>query len=787
MKPQKSANNHIWILLATGFALRLAVHFGVSAGTTGAFHAWAMVCDVAVGYMIYWLIQKSDFVTAASKEGRRPLFLAALWLFNPAVIFVSSVLGLMEPLFALLMVLILLQIRDKLYGAALILVLPVVFQVRHWMAYDYSTASAFNFFAFVGGINRDVYVTFLGFSHSVWGVVFALVIVSGAALALYVDYQAGGQNYFLIIGAYFILLFVFSTGMQERSLFPGLVFLLIHYIEKRDARVLGLYLAFSVTFFINCNQMLRLSQDAHHIWAMADSVIFASAANVLIALVLTWVLVNAVWPGFKWLAPPGEARQGIPVKYYIWILLAAGFVVRALVAMYMNAPDDWLLTEQAVRLFERGLPRFYGSMYQTIADYSYWTGVTYTFTISQTNYPPGFYYMLYVIGALRYIFGWGMHGAAFRFAVFVPAILCDLAIGYVLYRRGVKSQEQDGWGASCRGGILPPETDDTKQHGRQDAAPTRHTGTRLPVLLAAFWILSPAVILISGAWGPAEPVFVLMLLLSLLLLRDMKLLPAYLLFGIAVLIRPQALFLAPVYVYWAYRYLQEKEFSAAGILRLAAYVGAVLAAMVLLTLPFNLSAAAGYIWDGAMSRPYGSYNAFNFFALVGGSMRPLNTRFMGMTYGLISFIAIIAIIIFAVTAMDKNRKQGHYFLIVGGLFALLFVFAFRMQVVYLFPALPFLLLHAIESRDRRVLGLYVGFSATFFFNCLEVLHMAGRHGVVREDVLRVVSLGNVLLAGVLLFVLVGGVWVKGDAPVEIAGEQTAVDSEQAAADDTEQI
>ena len=756
METQNPNRNHIWVMLALGFVIRLIVYFNASYTGSGSFQAWAMVCDLAIGYLIYRLVHKSDFVAEASKEGRRPLILVALWVFNPAVIYASSVLGMTEPLFALLMVLILLQLRGKAYSAALVLILPVIFQVRHWLtAYDPMSASGFNFFALMGGINLPPDTSILGFNASVWGAVLALTIVSGAAFALYTDCQTGSRNYFLIIGAYFILLFTFSTGMQERNLFPGLVFLFIYYVERRDTRVIGLYLAFSVTFLINASQILRLSRDAHHIWAISDSVVFASAANVLLALVLLWVLVNAVWPGFKWLAPPGEAagRQGIPVKYYIWLLLAGGFIVRVLAAMHVHAPDAGVLMEQAVRLFEYGLPRFYGSMYQTIAEYSVWSGTSYTFTISQTDYPPVFFYVLYVVGALRHIFGWDIHGMAFQFAVFLPGILCDLAIGYVLYRRAEKSRQEN-------------------------------SRARLPALLAAFWILNPAVILISGAWGPVEPVYVLMLLLSLLLLRDRKLLPAhstfaaYLLFGIAVLTRPQALFLTPVYIYSTVRYLQEEKFSAAGFKRLAVYTGAVVAVMVLIALPFNLSAAARHTWAGAMQRPYGTYNAFNFFALAGGNMRPLSTRFMGLTYGFISFIVIIAVIAGLVVALDKNRKQSHYFLIVGALFVLLFVFAFRMQAMYLFPALPFLLLYAIESRDRRVLGLYAGFSATLFINCFESLHTVLRLGMVRDDVLRAVSFGNVLLACVLLFVVTTAVLGEShEQPVEENQEISHRDTE----------
>jgi len=184
--------------------------------------------------------------------------------------------------------------------------------------------------------------------------------------------------------------------------------------------------------------------------------------------------------------------------------------------------------------------------------------------------------------------------------------------------------------------------------------------------------------------------------------------------------------------------------------------------MLLLFVPFGLRTSIEFFFDGLVTRPYATINAFNFFWLIGGNFATLDNRFMGLTYGFIGMVVVIVIIVGTIAALWVDRKRGgrHYFLIVGALFALIYVFAFRMLDRYFFPALPFLLLHAIERRDKRVMMLYVGFSATFYFNCFEMLRWV-RFNEVRGYASRSVAAAAVILGCVLVCVLVESVWGKG--------------------------
>jgi len=726
----------IWILLWLGLWTRLVVMFALGNAFYEPFLDWVtLASDLGIGYMLYAISTKA----AVSKQlpppvmvhlniVSSPLILAALWVFNPAVIFASTAGGFHEPVVVLAVVVVLYHIRRKAYCVPIAVMLPMVLQVRFWLqGTRYASASAFNFFALVGGFEQPSDALFWGFRYSTYGVLFMAVIMFFAFTALKADRESGYKNYYLITGGYFALMFMFAHNMRFNLLLPVPVLMLLHYIDghvtdergQTHLKAYGLYLLFSLALFANMYMMLTRVNPPYY-GHMSDGMLLASVANGLFVLVMVYVLVNAVWPGLKFFKSPDDLspRQGIPVRYYIGILLAAGFIVRVMAIVhvdYMFGFDVWVFKSWADALYEYGFANFYGSL------------------DVMTDYPPVYLYVLYVIGGLAARFDWEQFSTVYTFVIFLPAILCDLGIGYVLYRRAKATQR-----------------------------PYSRVG--LPVVLAAFWILSPAVILISGVWGQVESVFSLILLLSLLLLRDRKLLPAYLLYGVAILTKPQSLFLGPVYLYSAIEYLQEERFSFISFGRLANYILAPVVMMLLMFVPFGFRTGIEFFFDGLVARPYGTINAFNFFWLIGGNWTPLDTRFMGLTYGFIGMAVVITVIVGTMAALYVDRRRGgrHYFLIVGALFALIYVFAFRMLERYFFPALPFLLLHAIERRDRRVMALYVGFSATFYFNCFEMLRWV-RFNEVRAYASRSVAAGAVVLGCILVYVLVESVWGKTNA------------------------
>jgi len=343
MKALIPSNNHIWILIGIGLAIRLLAYFGTGYGEMNALRPIIMASDLAIGFLVFILARKAnesrqplalskealamnaDSIEAgdspdnaenntemhisqaddntkggllpdAAQQAASPhdywsLTIAALWILNPAAFFVSSGWGFIEPLFVLLLLLLFVAIKQKLFSAVLVVILPAGFQLRHFFGENVfarsATINAYNFYTMAArGSGGSVAFGFMGISFSTWGTVFTIAIIIGAAIAVYVDFANGGKNYYLIIGAYFILLFLFATGMQHRALFPGLVFLLMHFIERRNARVLWLYFAFSFTLLLNVFQSMGLGRHMMGI----------SGFNVLLGISLGWLVYKEVRP-----------------------------------------------------------------------------------------------------------------------------------------------------------------------------------------------------------------------------------------------------------------------------------------------------------------------------------------------------------------------------------------------------------------------------------------------------------------------------------------------------------
>jgi Gpi18-like mannosyltransferase len=199
------------------------------------------------------------------------------------------------------------------------------------------------------------------------------------------------------------------------------------------------------------------------------------------------------------------------------------------------------------------------------------------------DYPPGFLYVLWLVGKVTSTPGY--------LAVKLPAILADLGIAAVAGTFAAR--------------LAPPAL---KQ--------------RVPVrtLVAAAVLFNPAVIALSAVWGQVDAVPAFFVLASLLLLftktptlqRDLG---AFLLFGVAISMKPQAGFALPVMLYAVYR--RRSIAGAAGM------VLASLAVVAVTGLGFGLGPKAlfRFFEHSASEHPFTSANAFNLWGLI-GSWRP---------------------------------------------------------------------------------------------------------------------------------------------------------------------
>lgn len=330
------------------------------------------------------------------------------------------------------------------------------------------------------------------------------------------------------------------------------------------------------------------------------------------------------------------------------------------------------------------------------------------------DYPPGYIYLLWLIGKLRLLLSIGFDTPAFMVLLKFPAILADCVTVWLFFRLGRRY-----WGA----------------------------GTAL--LLAALYAFNPAVVLDSAVWGQVDSVLTLPLLLGVIML-DKKPAGAGAAFAAALLVKPQALIFAPLPMLWfGIRLLRRERHATADLLL---FSGTSIALFCLVVFPFAINESPGWIiskyGSTLASYPYATLNAFNLFALTGGNLAPAGQRLLLLPYGVWGNIFIVLIVLFTALVMLRSRETSRLWYVPLFLSASVFVLAAKMHERYLFPALALALGFYIVSRERLALLLFAGFSTTQFLNVLQVLTLSQLkiYGVPRLDpLLLAVSLANLLL------------------------------------------
>jgi Gpi18-like mannosyltransferase len=274
------------------------------------------------------------------------------------------------------------------------------------------------------------------------------------------------------------------------------------------------------------------------------------------------------------------------------------------------------------------------------------------------DYPPGYMYVLYVVGELRHAFGFVQGSVGSAVLLKAPAIAADVAISFVLYRIG------------------------------------RERGTsQLGLLVATLYLLNPVVWLNSAMWGQVDSVFTLILLVAIWQLRKNAFTASGIWYAFAILIKPQALLFGPVFLFAP---LRNKPLHAWGKM-----VFSGLLTFIIGVTPFALQQEPLWIYNlyksTLSSYAYYSVNAFNLPALLGGNWQPLSESAIllsTMTLGLI----VIAAGLYAWYYRYSTKVEGYIALWV---IISVFLFAFKMHERYLFPALALIPLIWLWTQQVR--------------------------------------------------------------------------------------
>lgn len=304
-----------------------------------------------------------------------------------------------------------------------------------------------------------------------------------------------------------------------------------------------------------------------------------------------------------------------------------------------------------------------------------------------TDYPPGYMYVLYLIGMLRSVLNIPYYSGFHLLLLKLPAMLGDLLCGCLLYREasGKLSRSQ----ALC---------------------------------LCTAYLFNPVIILNSAVWGQVDSILTLTVALMCLSLVKGRLFPASLSFCAGLLLKPQMLLFSPILLVGFLDQLFSKDFSLHKLGKNLSGILISFAVLLCLCLPFGPENVWRQYFSTVESYPYAAVNACNLWGLFGLNWISQDNTFLGIPYKLYgyAFILIIAAAVLIISLRHKDHREKYPFL-AAVLILTLFVFSVRMHERYLYPGL-LLLLFAFIYRPMKALWLcYGGFSLLHFYNIAFVL------------------------------------------------------------------
>ncbi len=340
----------------------------------------------------------------------------------------------------------------------------------------------------------------------------------------------------------------------------------------------------------------------------------------------------------------------------------------------------WLGVILAVKLLL--LPVFPG-YWNDIRCWTLWSmGMTYAgpsgiYTYSShpvCDYPPGYLYVLWLCGSLATAFGPPSY-EVLRLTTETPALVLDFVLGLTIF-----------------------------------AAIRRLDPSRLALAGALLFALNPGLLFDTVVWGQCDSALALPILLSVLLVLDSRHALGWAIAAVAVLVKPQGLFLLPVLAWWTL--LEARPAKYAGIA--AAFAGTLIAGIA----PFQIGRPWGFmlqLYFAAVERyRYTSAGGFNLLALVAGSRVPDSTTVIGIRAFVLAtglFLAIYPLVAFM---LYRKRTPRMLLFAVFLVYLAMFVVAPHVHERYLYPAVALLIPLAFDS--AATLGLFAALSATLLSN-----------------------------------------------------------------------
>lgn len=382
---------------------------------------------------------------------------------------------------------------------------------------------------------------------------------------------------------------------------------------------------------------------------------------IIVVLIMYAIGFFALWTYYLSPAAAGVKKKDENAVYII-LLTAVSAIVHIICAVCyeghstdMNCFNAW-----STMVFQDGMGNFYSSE---------------TFT----DYPPGYMYVLYAIGAIRSVFS--PSGGALWLLLKAPAIICDLITGVLIYKTAKKK-----------------------------------FGDGISAAIAGAYLFNPAVILNSSLWGQVDSVYTLLVVLMLYLLTEGKTIKSYFVFAACIFVKPQAFIFTPLLLFGIIENVFLPKFDKEKFIRnLLCGLGAI-AALFAAALPFGLTNVIHQYTETLASYPYLTVNAFNLWGALGQNWTDLSPAM-----SVINYFILAAVVAYAAYVFFKTKREGKYYFCGALLSFAVFMLSAKMHDRYAFPAMALLLMAFVYMSGARNYLLYALSVLSQFFNTAWVL------------------------------------------------------------------
>lgn len=314
------------------------------------------------------------------------------------------------------------------------------------------------------------------------------------------------------------------------------------------------------------------------------------------------------------------------------------------------------------------------------------------------DYPPGYITILGIFAKIKTLIG--ANDKATQLIFKLPGILADMGLMITVFVIGSKN-----------------------------------LGKKSALILGIILMLSPLLFVNSAAWGQIESVLAFFLILAMYNLYKKNYITSGILYVLAVLIKPQALMVGPVFLF---AFLASKDWKM--ILKM---IGIGILMVLAFSIPYNYAAwandslsfgaklltALNPAWliqkymNTLGSYKYFSVNAFNFYTIFKLNWATLETGgAREVVYNIINYLMMAIAVGGSLFLFIKIKSpSGKIFISSFFIIAFLFTFGLKMHERYLITPIIFLIFEYILSKNKRTLHIFAALSAVNFINVFCIL------------------------------------------------------------------